>query len=110
MAVHEDLIAAREEGPHSDVEFASFVEQRSLDVLLHDAAGERGPRVDEARQFLQIREDLNAAALVRVAGLHKPDVVNAVLDGDPLFSRKPFLDVLVTLDELCPLLILLARC
>ena len=51
MFVHIDFVFAGEEGPDTDVELASFEEERPLDVFLYDTASELGSRVHEKLQL-----------------------------------------------------------
>lgn len=54
VPIHEDFVFASEEGPHTDVELASFEKERPLDVFLDDATSELGAGVHEKLEFFQV--------------------------------------------------------
>ena len=74
----EVAVDRRDHGEAPDVEFATFVEQRLLDVLLDDVAAVAAVHVGAADQRLDMVEvpaDLDAAPAVRVlAWLDDPEV------------------------------------
>ena len=54
MSVHENLVLAVDEGPHTDVKLPALKEKRPLDVLLHHTAGELRTTVNKLCHLIQL--------------------------------------------------------
>jgi len=106
---HEELVLVGGVGPEPDVELPVAIQKRALNVLLNHADSPLWFRVDEVDNVVQVREDLDSAALIGICRLDEPDVVDAVLERDPLFWRVSFSDLEVASGEVLHLGVLLPR-
>ena len=74
-----------EQRPHSNVELSRLVEQRPLNILLHDP--ERLSLLlfkDEVNHVSHIPEHFDAFTLIKCSGFHYPQVVGTVFERDTL--------------------------
>ena len=73
------------ENPKANVKFSTLVEERSLDVLLHNPLGVLGLLMHEIDNIPNLTENLNASALVSGGWFKDPLVFATMLFWDTFF-------------------------
>jgi hypothetical protein len=80
LFVQQDLKLIRHQHPHPNIKLPPFIQQRPLNVFLHNPRLIRLPFVDKRVNFLERVENLDPAALIQARWLHESKFALAVLE------------------------------
>lgn len=95
------------QSPDSYVELSIFVQKRSFDIFLNYKWSSSSSLIDEIEDIIPIIEHLDPSPLISIARLHKPQVMNTMLDRDLLFWSNSSFDLMESLFQIIELLICL---
>ena len=101
LIVHVDLLLLVHNDPYSDVKLSAFKEERPLDVLLDNPTRVLRSWSNEFHDIMKLIEDFDSSSLISCSWLHQPNIVSAMLHGCPFLRRETFLDLFISLKELC---------
>ena len=101
LIVHIDLLFLVHYDPYSDVKLSPLEEERPLDILLDYPTRVLRSRSNEFDDIMKLIEDFDASPLICCGRLHQPNIVSAMFHGRPFLRRESFLDLFISLEELC---------
>ena len=101
LIVHVDLLLLVYYDPDSDVKLSSLEEERPLDILLYYPTRVLRSRSNEFDDIMELIEDFDASPLIGCGRLHQPNIVSTMFHGCPFLRREAFLDLFISLKELC---------
>ena len=99
MFVHKYLILLGKECPYSDVKLSLFKQQRSFNIFLNNTTSIKRSWCDKVKKFINIREYLDASALISIGRFYKPNVINTMLNRDSFFWSIALSNVSISLNH-----------
>ncbi len=101
LIVQVNLLLLVHYDPDSNVKLSSLEEKRPLDIFLDYPTRVLRSWSNEFDDIMKLIEDFDASSLICCGWLHQPNIVGAMLHGCPFLCREAFLDLLISLKELC---------